>query len=111
MKGRLLDPGRPARVRLAKSRRQESRTADQVGGRITPGSGNQWHSKGDVQTRELQVENKRTDSGRYTLKAQELRRYRILAMKAGKRFAMQIDLSDDSRDQYILIPVEDFQKE
>jgi hypothetical protein len=109
-KGRLLDPGRQVRINIEKSRKQEKRVADQVGGKVTPGSGNQWHTKGDVQSASLQVENKRTDTGRYTLKAQELRRYRILAAKAGRRFVMQVDLSEDSRDHYVLIPASDFEE-
>jgi hypothetical protein len=109
-KGRLLDPGRQVRINIEKSRKQEGRVAGQIGGKRTPGSGNQWHSKGDVQSGTLQVENKRTDTGRYTLKSVELRKYRLLAVKAGKRFVMQVDLSEDPRDHYILIPVEDFKE-
>ncbi len=107
-KGRLLDPGRQVRINIDKSRKQEKRVAEQVKGKTTPGSGNQWHTKGDVQSKTLQVENKRTDTGRYILRAKELRRYRVLAAKAGKRFVMQVDLSEDSRDQYVLIPAEHF---
>lgn len=109
-KGRLLDPGRQVRIQIDKSRKQEKRVADQVGGKTTPGSGNQWHTRLDVQSASLAIENKRTDTGRYILKATELRRYRILAAKAGKRFVMQVDLSEDSRDHYVLIPAEDYEE-
>lgn len=110
-RGRLLDPGRAARMALSKSRGQEDRTAAQTGGKRTPGSGNQWFSKGDVHTKSACIENKRTDSGRYILKAVELRRYRLQAIKEGKRFIMQVDLSDDPRDRYVVVPLEDYDLE
>jgi hypothetical protein len=110
-KGTLLSPGREARIRINKSRKQEQELADKVMGRRTPGSGNQWHTKLDVQTKQLAIESKRTDTGRYTLKATELRRYRIQAAAEGKRFLLQVDLSGDSRDRYILVPLEDFNQE
>lgn len=38
------------------SRKQESELAASVGGSVTPGSGNQWSAKGDVQSKRFLIE-------------------------------------------------------
>lgn len=110
MKGRLLDPARKHREALEKSRRQEKRTKIQTGGRLVPGSGNQWHSKGDVTTKKFLIENKRTDSMSYSLNMKTLRVGRLQAARAGKRFLMQVDFGDNPRDRYVVLPLADFEE-
>lgn len=51
------------------SKLQEARAATDYGGRTTPGSGNQWHSKGDVKTSDFLIECKTTTKLSYSLKA------------------------------------------
>lgn len=95
-KGRLLDPAREAKQRLAKSRRQESRTAAEAGGRVVPGSGNQWHSKSDVKSKKLLIENKRTDKAAYTLRLAELKLAKLRAIQEDRVPLLQVDLQDQS---------------
>lgn len=47
-RGKLFSAGRMSRTNIHKSRKQESEVAEAIGGDVTSGSGNQWHSKGDV---------------------------------------------------------------
>lgn len=95
-KGRLLDPSRSAKVKLRKSKKQEERTATQVGGRVVPGSGNQWHSKSDVSSDKWLIENKRTDKKSYALKVEELALAKVRAAREGKKPMMQVDLGNTS---------------
>lgn len=104
-KGRLLDPARPQRTRLDRSRKQEKRTAESAGGRVTPGSGNQWHAKGDVTTKTALIENKdRTESNQYILTKKEMRLLRRRAFKAGKMPVLQIDFG---KEQYVVLTIDD----
>lgn len=106
MKGRLLDPARKHKLRIKRARTQESRTAKHLGGKLTPGSGNQWHSKGDVSTAEYLVENKdRTESKRYVLKKTDLRTFTLQAFKEGKTPVLQIDFGED---KYVVLRLEDW---
>lgn len=52
-----------------RSRLQERKAATSFGGETTPGSGNQWHSKGDVKTPNYLIECKCTSKDSFTLKA------------------------------------------
>jgi hypothetical protein len=100
MKGRLLSrsgtssSARTRREVLQRSRRQESSAAKQLGGERVSGSGNQWHSRGDVKSLTFLVECKRTDSGSYRLTKETFRRHRIDALKAGKTPLIQVELGD-----------------
>lgn len=78
------------RYQLRKSRAQEKRTAEEIGGRRTPGSGNQWHSKADVNAERVLVECKYTDGKSYTLKVADLLKLRTQAARVGKNPAFQI---------------------
>lgn len=59
--------------RIRNSRSQERRVARDLGGRVTPGSGNQWHAKNDVRAPGWSVECKTTEKESYRLKAADLR--------------------------------------
>lgn len=52
--------------------RVEQREADLRGGRVQPGSGSQWHSKGDVKTATHLVQVKSTEKKQYVLKLSDL---------------------------------------
>lgn len=101
MKGRLLSrKGRSSSLRerrsvLNSSKLQELRTAKELGGDLVSGSGNQWHSKGDVKAKRYLVECKRTDKKSYSLKAEDLEKLRVQAHKAGKNPLFQVELGKE----------------
>lgn len=75
--------------------------AAEVGGRTTPGSGARWHSKGDVTTREWMVECKRTDKKQYILKAAEMKKLIVEALRDGKQPMMVVDMQGE---RYAVLP-------
>ena len=101
VKGKLLSrkgassSARTRRAILLRSRRQEQQTAMELGGATVSGSGNRWHSKGDVRSASYLVECKRTDKASYRLVKETLRRHRLEALKAGKTPLMQIEIDGD----------------
>lgn len=95
MSGRLLDRARGKRAILEKSRAQERRTAKDLGGERTAGSGNQWHSKGDVKAKRFLVECKRTDAASFSLKKSVLRAHKFDALKAGKDALVEVVLGEE----------------
>jgi hypothetical protein len=101
MKGRLLSrSGASSSVRikreaLRRSRQQETSTAESLGGARVSGSGNQWHSKGDVSTRPFLIECKRTDKLSYRLEVETLRKHRLDALKAGKSPLIQVEMGKE----------------
>lgn len=93
---------------LAKSRRQEQRAADRMGGRVTPGSGNGWATKNDVKTDDLSVEIKYTDKKSYSLKHEDLKKAeRNALMDSGREFAFLVGFGDPNTkrvdDEYVVI--------
>lgn len=93
-RGKLLDPARQHRTMLRKSVRQEKEAAASVGGKRHPGSGNQWHSPGDVSSSEWLVECKVTSKNQYTLKKSDVQKLIIQAVMAGKKPMMEIRYDD-----------------
>lgn len=91
---------------LHNSRAQESRLAEKFGGRRTPGSGNQWHSKNDVRTDNWSFEAKTTSKKQYILKAQELETGEKYALLDGKTFAFVIEMNGR---EWVTIAMEDFE--
>lgn len=87
--------------------RQERRVAKQVGGRVQPGSGNQWSAKGDVKTAEHLIECKTTDGKGYRLTVEVLRKIETEAAKAGRRPVLQVEFRLERR-RYAVIPWEEF---
>lgn len=93
---------------LKRSRLQERNAARQYGGRISPGSGNQWHTKNDVRTANESIELKTTLKHSYSLKAAELERANKNAILDGRIMAFEIEFADDGvtcvvmmKDDYI----------
>lgn len=80
---------------MARSIKQEKRVAKQYNGSRTPMSGATWHSKNDVRTDELLIENKRTDNkSQITLKALDLEELDRNAAREGRSAVLQFDLND-----------------
>ena len=82
-------------------------------------SGNQFHDPGDGVDRShpednsfaLIIDAKCTSTKSFSVKSDFLREWREKAMMLGKRFAMPIrfeDLVTDRKDDYILLPLDDF---
>ena len=78
--------------RLMKSRKQEATIASETGGKVTPGSGNRWHAKGDVSEPQYLIEAKRTDAKSFVLKSEELIKITFEAMAAGKEPVMHVQI-------------------
>jgi len=74
-----------------RSKLQEARTAKDFGGRTTPGSGNQWHSKADVRTDTELIECKTTIHASYSLKSDDLRKLWGQALLEDRIPVFQID--------------------
>lgn len=64
---RILLTKRVRRQNVKKSRVHERAAATRFGGRVQPGSGSQWHSKGDVKSDRFLISCKRTDKESYRL--------------------------------------------
>ena len=93
-RGRLLYPDRWARDRLSRSRKQELKVAKDVGGSTCPGSGSSWSAKGDVKSKELLIECKRTDKDSLTLKASVLSKIQLEAIAEGKMAVLSVEIRD-----------------
>lgn len=82
--------------------------AKDLGGRTQPGSGNQWHSKADVKTPDHLVECKYTEKASYSLKAVELEKLLVEAMKASKEPILCIQFCHPkTKRQFGVLPWED----
>lgn len=92
--------------RLKASRAQEKRIASTFGGRVTPGSGNQWHTKNDVRTPKFSFEAKTTTRGQYALKASELETGEKHALADGRDFVFVIEMHGR---EWVVISREDFE--
>lgn len=80
---------------LKRSRLQERNAARQYGGRISPGSGNQWHSKNDVKTPEDSIELKTTTKHSFSLKAVDLEKAWKNALLDGRNAIFEIEFAED----------------
>lgn len=91
--------------RLKASRDQEKRLAAHFGGKRTPGSGNQWHTKNDVRTESLSIEAKTTAKGQYTLKARELEMGERNALLDNREFLFVIEMNGR---EWVVQAIEDY---
>jgi len=91
--------------RIKRSRRQERDTAEHYGGRTQPGSGSGWVHRNDVRSDEFLIENKRTDKGSITIKADDLRKLRINATRLDRIGLMEIQLGGHD---YVVLHRDDF---
>lgn len=108
MKGRLLMRKGQG---VKRSRAQEDALVAELGGVRQPGSGNQWHSKGDVKTRDFLVEAKTTSSVSYKLDLAVLRRTQAQAQAEGKLPVVQVQFECGvAKFQWAVIPWELFRQ-
>lgn len=100
-----ISPGQRA------SRRQESNLAASHGGRVMPGSGNQWFAKGDVKTEFELIEAKTTTKASYSLKLAELLKIYQEGLVEGLRPVLVVEFTIRSyRDSYIVLTDSDYQE-
>ncbi len=92
--------------RLVASRKQENRVANTFGGKRTPGSGNQWHTKNDVRTTTHSFELKTTTKSQYTLKAKELEEGEKNAILDGRDFVFGVEMCGR---EWVVLSMEDFE--
>lgn len=96
MRPKLLDPNRRTSTNQVRSRRQESAVAEDLGGRRTPASGSQWHSKGDVKAAKILVECKTTEKRTYTLHVEDLKKIAAHGILERRLGVMQVEFGDGS---------------
>ncbi|MBD0734093.1 hypothetical protein [Streptomyces sp. CBMA29] len=70
--------------------------AADLGGRVTPGSGNQWHTKNDVIAPGWSVECKTTGAKSFSLKADDLRTAERNALIDGREVLFVVDMQGRS---------------
>lgn len=108
-KGRLLN--RSTVKRIDSSRKQERRLAKDLGGKVQPGSGNQWHSKGDVKVKRKSgdrwlIEAKHTEKKQFTLKEQVLKENILHATMEGAKSVVQVEFGNN---RYAIVEWHHFQ--
>lgn len=94
-----------------KSVLQERSIAEDIGGRVQPGSGAPEFYKGDVRKAgDLRVEAKTTSKGSYALKSRELEKIRNEALVGGEEsWAMQIEFHGTfTKKKYAVIDWQEF---
>lgn len=78
-----------------KSKKQEKNDADFFGGKCQPGSGACWGAKGDVKCENYLIENKYTDSDKYSFKLSLWDKLNNEAIKEGLRIPLfRVDIKD-----------------
>ncbi len=85
--------------------KQERRVASDLGGKRQAGSGNLWHSKGDVTARKYLIECKQTGSKSYGLSLAVLDKISMEAARVSKEPLLQVDFLRGNRiDSYMVVP-------
>ena len=100
-----------------RSRRQEQRAAEGLGGRTTPGSGAGWAVKNDVRTEDRSFEVKYTDKKSYSLKLEDLlRAERHALLDSGRSFGFLVGFGQQVGQgsmridrEFVVIPREDYE--
>lgn len=89
------------------SRKMERRTANLVGGRCQPGSGNTRHAKGDVRSSSLLIERKDTAASSYTVRVADLRRILAQAALDGRDPVFVVGFNSVG-EEYAIVPLADY---
>lgn len=92
--------------RIRASRAQEKRTAQTMGGRVQPGSGNGYMHKGDVRTAGHLIECKTTTKASYSMTRKVLDKIAREALLDGREFVLLVEIQGEeyaviSRDYFI----------
>lgn len=90
-----------------RSRLQEKRAAKDYGGKVTPGSGNQWMHKADVHTNDYIVECKSTVKKSYSIKEADFTKLYYQAIIENKIPLFEIEFSETGRT-LVLMDKNDF---
>lgn len=96
------------RLLLKRSKRQERKTAKELGGKRVPLSGAHWTAKGDVSAEKELVECKQTSRKSYTLSAAVLEKILHEAYRAAKRPVLQVQFTHGKGGRYAIIPWTDY---
>lgn len=113
-KGKLLSRGTSSgvsRENVRASRRQEKRTSRELKGRLIPGSGATWHSKGDVKNETYLVECKvvRKLTSSYRLRLEDLAKLKVQAVQARRLPVMEVSFGEGRAAlRFAIIPWDDF---
>ena len=83
------------KIKLKRSRKQELETSKRYGGKRQPGSGNQWHSPGDVKTSRFLISNKRTDAQSFRLTLKDWAQTISDGFEEDRHPAMEIEMSGE----------------
>lgn len=96
------------KTKKKKSNKQESLLAERLNGKTQAGSGNQWHSKGDVETKEMLFECKYTQYRSYKLTVDVWQDIEQKAFEmGGKTPAMEILLGEGKENLKLIVLSED----
>lgn len=78
-----------------KSKKQEKNDAEFFGGKCQPGSGACWGAKGDVKCENYLIENKYTDTNKYSFKLSLWDKLQTEAIREGLRLPLfRVDIKD-----------------
>jgi len=83
-----------AKIRRKRSRKQEEKIAQEMGGKVVPGSGSIAGMKSDVVAERLgfRVEAKYTDNKSYSVTRTVIDKIRREALSSGENWLLQVDL-------------------
>ena len=91
--------------RIKRSRIQERKGAKDVGGKVQPGSGNQWHSKSDIKTDNELIEMKSTLAKQFTLRLNELKQAEKYALLDDRNMVFAVEIQGH---QYAILTWDDY---
>ena len=83
----------------------EDQVASDMGGKVTPGSGNQWYKKGDVRNEGWRVSCKQTDKDSFTITRNDWREIEKIAREDSKSMAIAVQMGGIP---FAVIPWNDF---
>lgn len=90
----------------ARSRKQELKGAERIGGRRVSGSGSGWATKNDIKNDLVSVEMKYTDKKSFSLRVADLvKAERQALMDSGREFAFMVEFSTAGRT-YVIVSQE-----
>jgi len=71
----------------------ELQVAEDVGGRVQPGSGNKWFAKGEVRTKERVISCKQTANSSFQITEMDLKEIEKIANQDLKYWALAVNLN------------------
>jgi hypothetical protein len=89
---------------IRRVKRQEERTAREIGGRTTPASGAVWSAKGDATSATVMAECKQTEKKSYALRSDVLEKLLREAYTAAKMPLLQVQFTGPKGGRYAVLP-------